>query len=98
MNTGPAKCTHWIGAEQRYCGTTPARRYANWTACRDHTPAAIAGQPEPPEGEGPLPGAWTTQTPQSASALIDHRAIASGKRRSNPTDYQVAQAAVKRNP
>jgi hypothetical protein len=96
MNTGPAMCTHFIGAEDRHCGATPARRYANWWACPDHTPAALAGQPEPPEGTGPLPGAWTTPTPQSASALMDNRAIVTGKRRSNPTDYQAARAAEKR--
>ena len=96
MNRGPASCTHYIGAEQRHCGATPATRHANWWACVDHTPAALAGQPEPPQGTGPLPGAWTTPTPQSASALVDNRAIASGKRRSTPTDYQAAKAAVNR--
>ena len=96
MTTGPVRCTHYIGAERRHCGAIPARRYANWTACASHTPAALAGQPEPPQGTGPLPGAWTTPTPQSASALIDHRAIVSGKRRSNPTDYQAARAAVRK--
>jgi hypothetical protein len=32
----------------------------------------------------------------SASALIDDRAIASGKRRSSPEAYRAAQAAVQR--
>jgi hypothetical protein len=89
-------CRQWIGSEQRHCGATPARFYATGWCCPLHTPAAIAGHPEPPEGAGPLPGAWTTLTPQAASALVDHRAIASGKRRSNPTDYQAARAAVNR--
>jgi hypothetical protein len=97
MNTGPVKCTHWIGAEQRHCGATPARRFANWWACAGHTPAALAGHDEPPEGNGPLPGAWTTPTPDAASwAAIDAKHIRTGKRRSNPADYQAARAAENR--
>ncbi|MGE7437535.1 hypothetical protein [Kitasatospora sp. NPDC001175] len=98
MNTLAARCTHYIGAERRHCHNEQGvRAYLPGTRCPLHTPAAVAGRPEPPEGEGPLPGAWSTPSPQSASALIDHRAIASGKRRSNPTDYQAARAAVNRS-
>jgi hypothetical protein len=38
--------------------------------------------------------AWTTPSPLSDSRIHDQRAIASGKRRSSPTTYRAAQAAV----
>lgn len=96
MNSDRA-CGHWNGADSTRCGATPTRHYLPGHRCPAHTPAALAGQPEPPEGAGPLPGAWTTPTPQAASALMDNRAIASGKRRSTPNDYQAAKAATSRS-
>lgn len=43
-------CRHWDAAAQQRCGATPARLYAIGARCTAHTPAAIAGQPEPPAG------------------------------------------------
>lgn len=42
-------CRHWIGTEDRYCGATPARLYMPGYRCPEHTPAALAGRPEPPD-------------------------------------------------
>ncbi|WP_030024958.1 hypothetical protein [Streptomyces monomycini] len=75
--------------------TGPVRLYPCGRRCSAHAPWAAAGHPEPQPGPGAPAGAWTTPSPQSASALIDNRAIASGKRRSTPTAYRAAQAAVR---
>ncbi|MFI5880896.1 hypothetical protein [Streptomyces sp. NPDC051554] len=85
---------HWIGAVRRYClaGDT-LRSYLTGLRCPLRTPAALAGRPEPRPGPGLPAGAWTTPSPLAASALIDERAIASGKRRSSPHTYRAAQAA-----
>jgi hypothetical protein len=89
------RCEHWIGAEHRHCGATDdVRPYLTGMCCPAHTPAALAGRPEPQPGPGLPAGAWTTPSPQSASAVFDDRAIASGRRRSNPQAYKAAQAAV----
>lgn len=89
-------CGHWIGAERRYClAGDGLRSYLTGRRCPLHTPAALAGRPEPRPGPGLPAGAWTTPSPQSASALIDERAIASGKRRSSPHAYRAAQAALR---
>lgn len=43
-----ARCGHWIGAEGRYChNTNNIRLYLPGPRCPRHTPAALAGQPEP---------------------------------------------------
>lgn len=62
--------------------------------CPAHSPAAMAGRPEPPPGPGWPAGAWTTPSPLSTSRVHDARAVASGKRRSAPHAYRAAQAAV----
>lgn len=95
MRPTPPECTHWIGAEQRHCRATDGvRQFANWWACPEHTPRALLGLPELPPGPGYKP--QTLPTPQSASALVDNRAVASGKRRSSPHEYKAARAAVDR--
>ncbi|GAA4706268.1 hypothetical protein [Streptomyces youssoufiensis] len=95
--SGPARCTHWDGAAGRHCGARASvRPYLTGFRCPAHTPAALAGRPEPQPGPGWPAAAWATPSPQSASAVIDHRAIASGKRRSSPTTYRAAQQAVAR--
>ncbi|MFG2225348.1 hypothetical protein [Streptomyces sp. NPDC048644] len=66
----------------------PVRPYAAGYRCSAHAPWALAGRPEPQPGPGWPADAWTTPSPQSASAVHDARAIASGKRRSNSTDYR----------
>jgi hypothetical protein len=73
----------------------PVRFYRTGWRCNTHSPWAEAGQPEPKPSAGPLPGAWTTPSPISDSRVHDARAIASGKRRSNPQTYRAAQAAVR---
>jgi hypothetical protein len=90
-----AVCAHWIGAEQRHCGAADGVRfYVTGHCCPLHTPSALAGKPEPQPGPGWPAGAWTTPTPNAMAALIDERAIASGRRRSSPQAYRAAQAAV----
>lgn len=74
----------------------PVHPYPCGWRCDRHAPWAIAGRPKPQPGPGLPAGAWTTPAPQAASAVVDDRAIASGKRRSNPQAYRAAQAAVSR--
>lgn len=103
-------CRHWIGAERRRCGATPTRRYLQGPACRDHTPSALAGRPEPGQGAHCPPGicwcggcpSWREQSAYPAhsaiGAVIDARAIASGKRRSSPAVFRAAQLLVQPHP
>ncbi|MFJ4847587.1 hypothetical protein [Streptomyces sp. NPDC088733] len=62
--------------------------------CDTHAPWALAGKPRPQPGPGWPAAHFTTPTPDAVAAAIDNRAIASGKRRSSPTAYRAAQAAV----
>lgn len=71
------------------------RLYACGWKCDRHAPWAAAGRPEPLPGPGLPEGAWTSVSPLGTSALIDVRAVASGKRRSSPHTYRAAQAAVR---
>lgn len=77
-------------------GLRRARFYVVGYRCDRHSPAALAGQPEPQPGPGWPAGAWTTPTPDAFAHVIDDRAIASGKRRSSPEEYRAAQAAVRK--
>lgn len=44
-----AECGHWIGSQARTClATGHVRPYLTGPRCPDHTPAALAAQPEPP--------------------------------------------------
>jgi hypothetical protein len=89
------ECTHWIGTKHRHCRAAgDVRRYLTGPRCPAHTPAALAGQPEPTPGPGMPAGAWTTPSPINDSRVHDARAVASGKRRSTPQTYRAAQAAV----
>ncbi|MFD5081891.1 hypothetical protein ACFWOG_04515 [Kitasatospora sp. NPDC058406] len=81
------------GAGTGPCGAD-GRLYPCGWRCPTHTPAAQAGRPEPEPGPGYTPQALPT--PQSASALVDARAVATGKRRSSTQDYRLAQAATAR--
>ncbi|NUH35307.1 hypothetical protein HUF15_00735 [Streptomyces samsunensis] len=86
---------HWDGSRRQYCRTRDdVHRYVIGYRCPLHTPAAMAGRPEPQPGPGMPATAWTTLSPLSASRIADERAIASGKRRSSPHAYRAAQAAV----
>lgn len=68
--------------------------YVNGWKCDAHSPWAVKGLPRPQPGPGLPAAAWTTPSPLSDSRVHDARAIASGKRRSNPAAYRAAQAAV----
>jgi hypothetical protein len=70
------------------------RLYPCGWRCSNHAPWALAGKPEPQPGPGLPATAWTTPSPISDSRVHDARAVASGKRRSNPHAYRAAQAAV----
>lgn len=88
------ECRHWLGAERRNCrAVDDIHPYIQGPRCPLHTPNALAGNPEPPPGYG-RPPSELPLSPQSASALADNKAIASGKRRSTPAAYRAAQAAV----
>ena len=90
-----AACGHWIGTDQRHCGAARGvRLYGTGLRCPAHTPAALAGRPEPAPGPGMPASAWTALSPLGTSALIDARAVASGKRRSSLHVYRAAQAAT----
>lgn len=73
--------------------------YLTGLRCPDHTPAAIAGRPETtPDPARTLEGirkahGANPEVPMTPAGgtLVDARAIASGKRRSNPQDYRAAQ-------
>lgn len=71
-----------------------ARLYPAGWLCDRHAPWARRGLPRPQPGPGWPAGAWSTPTPTAVAAVIDQRAIASGKRRSSPADYRAAQAAT----
>lgn len=87
-------CTHWVGAESRYCRSVDGvRAYLTGPRCPAHTPAALAGKPEAPSTTS-LPASAFAPSPLSASHVADARAIASGKRRSSPHVYKAARAAA----
>jgi hypothetical protein len=91
----PRNCRHWIGSEGRRCRRRHGlRNYLPGLRCPLHTPAALAGRPEPQPGPGWPAGAGTRPSLISESHVHDSRAIASGKRRSSSTAYRAAQAAV----
>lgn len=91
-SAGAPVCAHWIGAEQRHCGTRDrVRLYLTGLCCPAHTPNALKGLPETPPGPGMPAGAWTTPSPLNDSRVHDQRAIASGKRRSSPNAYRAAR-------
>lgn len=88
-------CGHWVGAEHRHCAATDGvRAFLTGLRCPAHTPRALQGLPEIPPGPGLPAAAWVTPSPLSDSRVHDARAIASGKRRSNPQAYRAAQDAV----
>jgi hypothetical protein len=94
---GPTVCGHWLGAERRYCrATDDIRHFLPGYRCPAHTPRALEGLPEVEPGPGLPAGAWSTPSPINDSRVHDARAVASGKRRSNPNAYKAARAAVDR--
>jgi len=85
----PEPCDGFTGEH-----TGSVRFYLTGWKCNAHSPWALAGLPEPQPGPGLPAGAWSTPSPISDSRVHDDRAVASGKRRSNPQAYRAAQAAV----
>lgn len=84
-------CWHWIGGVG-YCLQPPVAFFMIGYRCPLHTPAAIAGRPEPPPGDPPR---VRPAPPMGASLLFDDRAIASGKKRASHARFREAQARVK---
>lgn len=76
---------------------TRARLYPAGWLCDRHSPWAQRGLPEPKPGPGWPAAAWTTPTSDAVAAVIDDRAIASGKRRSSQTTYRAAQTATRKD-
>lgn len=84
------------------CGSADVALYAAGYRCPQHTPAALAGRPEPGQGRycapyrcycGSCPS-WHRPLEPVTPTVIDARAIASGKRRSSLTTYRNAQAQL----
>jgi hypothetical protein len=67
LGTPSLICQHWTGA--RHCGATKTRPYMVGRRCADHTPARLAGRPEP----GPLSGppSEPRAQPEGASGAQD---------------------------
>ncbi|WP_113699164.1 hypothetical protein [Nonomuraea lactucae] len=97
-------CVHWDGAAATRCGAVPTRFYIQGWRCTANTPAAIAGEPEPPAGYcapkrclcGDCPS-WTLGNPYASlvdSWVTDARNIATGKRRASPELQAAAKATV----
>lgn len=88
-------CDHVNG--DQVCGTRPTRAFLTGRRCQTHTPAHLAGRPEPGRTAD---STWMTKVlapaPMSASRLMDDRAIRSGKRRSSPQRYQEAKSRLDR--
>ncbi|RLL68162.1 hypothetical protein [Streptomyces sp. Z26] len=52
-DTAAPDCGHWIGDERRHCRSgTDVHRYVIGYRCPEHTPARLAGRPEPQPGPG----------------------------------------------
>ncbi len=69
----PARCRHWIGGEHRYClAADQLRPYLPGPRCPAHTPAALAGQPDPPS----IPYTEETTVPDTAALLAAAQALA----------------------
>lgn len=89
-------CTHWIGAESRYCRSVDSvRAFLTGPCCPLHSPADLAGKPEAPATNS-LPATAFAPSPLADSRVADEKAIRSGKRRSSPHTYRAAQAAANR--
>lgn len=91
-------CAHWDGTSGE-CGAVPTRRYLSGHRCAEHTPAALAGRPDLDADPDATLDALREKAGRvwaynpNDSALINERAIASGRRRSNAHDYKAARAA-----
>jgi hypothetical protein len=88
------------------CGRTGTRLYPGGWRCPDHTPARLAGQPEPDTARYCAPyrcychrdvcGSVTGPLEPIRLTVLDRNAIASGKRRARSLEeYREAQAQVR---
>jgi hypothetical protein len=86
-----------------HCGTPEGvRLYACGHRCPAHTPAALAGRPEPDVARYCAPHrcycgrhpSYGRPLEPVASTVVDVRAVASGKRRVSLAGYREAQAAL----
>ena len=102
---GGQQCTHGWGK----CGRTDTHPYAAGPRCPDHTPAKLAGLPEPDSKrycasyrcycghrDCPASGSYVRPLEPITANVIDLNAIKSGKRRSSKAAYQEAQQAQTR--
>lgn len=94
-------CGHWIGSEGRVCEATPTKHFLPGARCQAHTPAALAGRPEPrPDPATSIPALRAkaglppllAPPPMSAMQRIEDRHVTSGKRRASPQAYRDARA------
>jgi hypothetical protein len=97
--SGAQSCGHGAGKCSR---TSGVRMYLPGLRCPDHTPARLAGTPEPDAARSCAPKrcycgrcpSWRTDTvyPVGEETVLDVRAVASGRRRSSLRAYRAAQA------
>jgi hypothetical protein len=67
MTAVSSRCGHWSGATRSYCGSELGiRAYKPGPRCPLHTPAAVAGRPEPPAQPRDVP--YLTPTIRKAQA------------------------------
>ena len=91
-----------------YCGSAETRLYAAGYRCAAHTPAALAGHPEPDAARYcapfrcycgkdtcPSSGSFVRPLEPITANVADFRAVASGKRRASLAEYREAQANTK---
>ena len=70
----------WYGPDGT-CGATPARLYLTGLRCATHTPAALAGQPEPGAGRYCPPGlCWCGHCPPRQPGQPGRRVLVTGSR------------------
>jgi hypothetical protein len=87
------------------CGRTDTRLYACGWRCPAHTPARLAGRPEPDTARYCAPlrcycgncDSYDRPLEPVTVTVVDFRAVASGKRRAPLADYRAAQAQVRGN-
>jgi hypothetical protein len=61
-------CGHWNSPQARHCGGAPTRPYGIGHRRPRHTPATVAGRPEPPDGQGPFRHRTTTDNHAAPAA------------------------------
>jgi len=85
MTSNGRACTAGTGP----CGAVPARLYPAGWRCADHTPARLAGKPEPPEV--PPPPLGTASTSTTSGPALTRAAL---KQSSNDRRENMLQAAL----